>query len=140
MAEITTEDYLAISRVVYRSFWLVDQGRAAESAALFTSDASLTFGEGAPKPGTLTGGEIPAMMQARQGQTQVTSRHALSNVLVDLREDGGVDVYSMLTLFRSEDPSPKADVASVADITDVMVRDGGEWKIAKRLVQPVFNG
>lgn len=140
MTGVSTEDYCAISRVVYRSFWLVDQGRAADSAALFTKDASLTFGEGAPKPGTLKGDEIPAMMKARQGQTQVTSRHVLSNVLADLRDDGSVDVYSMLTLFRSEDPNPKAEVASVADIKDVMVRENGEWKIASRLVQPVFNG
>lgn len=140
MAEdISIADRLAITDVVQRFFRLVDHGRAAETAALFTHDATLTFGPGSPKPGTVAGEAIPPAMAARQAQAHVTTRHVLSNIEVSLGEDGGAQAYSLLTLFRSEDESRDTLPASVADIEDHLVRTGDGWRIRARLITPVFS-
>lgn len=132
-------DQIAIAQLLYRSFWLIDNGRASETAALFAPNGSLTFGPGAPKPGTLEGEQIAQAMAARQAQGQVTSRHVLSNVMVEPLGADRAELRALLTLFRTESDELAPDVASVADIVDTVIRSDGEWKIAERLIQPIFN-
>lgn len=136
---LSTEDRLAIQSLLYRAFWLVDNGRAAEVAELFAHDAAWTFGPGTPKPGTVSGDEIGQFLIARQAQTQVTTRHVLSNVLIEPIDGGAASARSLLTLFRTDGGEPVAQVASVADIVDRLERRDGEWKIVNRLVAPVFH-
>ena len=139
MVALSPADHIAVTQPLYRTFWLIDNGRASEAAAYFTTDGTLTFGAGAPKPGTLAGEQIAQAMYAREAQRQVTSRHILSNILVDSLGDGRARVRALLTLYRTESETLTPDVASVADIEDILVRSGDEWKIAERLIQPVFN-
>lgn len=129
----------AVTDVVHRFFQLVDDGRAAETAGLFTSDATLTFGPGAPKPGTIGGADIPIAMAARQAQTSVTTRHVLSNLAVSARPDGTLTVRSLLTLYRSDGEGRDSYPASVADVEDVLVQVDDGWRIRARTVTPVFN-
>lgn len=136
---LSTEDRLAIESLLYRAFWLVDNGRAAEVAALFAHDAAWTFGPGTPRPGTVSGDEIGQFLIARQAQTQVTTRHVLSNVLIESVGGDAASARSLLTLFRADGGEPVAQVASVADIVDRMERRDGEWKIVNRLITPVFH-
>jgi hypothetical protein len=49
---------------IHRYCWLADHGHAEQIADLFAQGARLVFGEGAPKPGTLTGPEIAAAIRA----------------------------------------------------------------------------
>jgi hypothetical protein len=138
-AALPIEDRLAAGDVVRRFFWLVDHGRAAETAALFARDGSLTFGPGSPKPGTSTGAEIAPAMAARQAQANVTTRHVLTEAHIAGNADGSIAVSSLLTLFRSEDEGRDSYPLSVADIEDVLVREGGGWRIKTRTISPVFN-
>jgi len=135
---LALDERQAISEVLHRFYWLVDQGRAAEVADLFTGDASITFGPGAPKPGTISGADIRPAMAARQAQTNVTTRHLLSNIMMERQADGSVAVYSLLTLFRSEDEARRPVPSVVADVNETLVRDNGAWRIARRLISPVF--
>jgi hypothetical protein len=142
MATITalsTDDRQAITDLMYSFYRLVDQGRAAETAALFSATARLTFGPGSPKPGTVEGEHIPPAMAARGAQTHVTTRHVLSNITLEARGDGTVQGYSLLTLYRSETDSRDSYPASVADIIELFVRDGGGWRIQARDILPIFN-
>lgn len=134
-----TEDRLSIESLLYRAFWLVDNGRAAEVAELFAPDAAWTFGPGTPKPGTVSGDDISQFLIARQAQTQITTRHVLSNVLIEPLADGAASARSLLTLFRADGGEPVARVASVADIVDRLERRDGKWKIVDRLITPVFH-
>lgn len=136
---LTLDERQAISDVLHRFYWLVDQGRAAEVVDLFTADASITFGPGAPKPGTISGAEIRPAMAARQAQANVTTRHLLSNIMMERQADGSVAVYSLLTLFRSDDETRSPAPLVVADVNETVVRDKGEWRIANRLISPVFH-
>lgn len=136
---MTIEDRTQIEELLYRSFWLIDHGRAAECSGLFTADGSLTFGPGAPKPGTISGPDIATAMASRQAQSGVTSRHVLSNVLIEATGEDKAMMRSLLTLFRSDSDDLRSDVKSVADIEDIVVRHGSDWKIAHRTITPIFN-
>lgn len=136
---LSTEDRLAIESLLYRAFWLVDNGRAAEVAELFANEAAWTFGPGTPKPGTVSGEAIGQFLVARQAQTHVTTRHVLSNVLIEPERGDAATARSLLTLFRADGGEPVAHVASVADIVDRLERRDGEWKIVDRLITPVFH-
>ena len=133
------ETRLAATDLVTRYFDLVDRGLASGTADLFASGGTLTFGPGAPNPGTIAGDAIRAAMTARQAQTHVTTRHVLTNVIVAGQDDGSLIVRSLLTLFRSDDETRSTAIASVADIEDHLVTEAGEWRILSRLISPVFN-
>lgn len=133
------EDRFAASDVVNQFFWLVDHGRAAETAALFAADGALTFGPGSPKPGTVTGADLGPAMVARQAQAHVTTRHVLTQTRIVGNADGSIAISSLLTLFRSEDDGRDSYPTSVADIDDMLVLENGEWRIKARMISPVFN-
>lgn len=136
---LSFDDRQAITDVILRFYWLVDHGRAAETAALFTATGKITFGPGSPKPGVVEGAAIPPAMKARAEQTHVTTRHVLSNVALTARPDGTVESYSLLTLFRSDTQTLDSLPASVADINETFVRDKGVWRIQERTITPIFN-
>ena len=135
---ISVDDRLAIIDVIHKFFWLVDHGRAGETADLFTKTARLTFAPGAPKPGTIQGPDIPAAMAARAEQVEVTTRHALSNIRLIPNADGSVSACSLLTLFRSESATRDSYPASIADIEEIFVRGDGGWYIQERTIVPIF--
>ena len=139
MADIDLAERFAATDLVHLFFQLVDDGRAAETGRLFTADATLTFGPGAPKPGTIAGPDIAAAMVARQAQRHVTTRHVLSNLAVAAIGKDEVQVRSLLTLFRSETEGRDSYPASVADVEDRLVRTGDGWRIQARTITPVFN-
>lgn len=124
---------------VIRSFWLIDHGRAAEVAALFAPDGALTFGPGAPRPGTIRGPAIAQAMQTRQDDTAATSRHVLSNFLVEPQADGRVVVRSLMTLFRTASDDFSPTVRSVADLVDTFALQGADWMIVDRQILPIFG-
>lgn len=129
----------AAKDLVLLYFWLVDQGRAGETAVMFAPDSSLTFGPGAPNPGTISGDAIALAMAARGKQTHVTTRHILSNFIYNGQADGSVRVDYLLTLYRSDDENRDTYPASVADMVDILVPDDTQWLIKARTVSPVFN-
>ncbi|MGD9661570.1 MAG: nuclear transport factor 2 family protein [Porticoccaceae bacterium] len=139
-ASLTIEDMLAITETIHSYFKLVDTGRAADVYSLFCENGALTFGAGAPKPGTLSGDNLKASLETRQQQTGVITRHAVSNIQFSAQLEGRVSAYSLLTLYRAE-PGAAADTypASVADIDDIFVKENGSWKILQRVISPVFN-
>jgi hypothetical protein len=138
-APVTNDNRQAIIDIIHRYFWLVDHGRADETAAYFSQTARLTFGPGAPKPGTIEGKSIAAAMIARAKQIEVTTRHVISNITLTTLGDDKVQAYSLLTLFRSEDARRDTYPASIADVDDIFVRMGNSWRIQDRTISPIFN-
>ena len=137
--QISADDRQAIVDLIHRYFWLVDHGLADQTAACFTATAKLTFGPGAPKPGTIEGSAIGAAMVARSKQIEVTTRHVVSNIALAVIDGSRVRAYSLLTLFRSADASRDTYPASVADVDDIVVRDADTWRIQERTISPIFN-
>lgn len=139
MAALAQADRDAITDLVHQFFWLVDHGRADETGALFAPTAALTFAPGSPKPGTLEGPAIAEAMKARAAQREITTRHVLSNITLTPRPDGQVEGYLLLTLFRASAANPPPDPAAVADIEDVYVKTAEGWRIARRVITPIFS-
>lgn len=115
----------------------VDGGQASRTADLFTRDASLTFGPGSPKPGTIQGAEIRQSMIAREALKTDFTRHAISNIVLRPAE-AGVDAQYLLTLYRSDDETRSSMPAFVADVGETWVREDDAWKISSRLITPAF--
>ena len=133
------QDQESIVDVIHRYFWLVDHGRADETAHLFILLGRLTFGERALKPGTIEGAAIGVAMLARSKQINVTTRHVVSNIILTARDEASVEASFLLTLFRSEDSRLDTYPASIADVDDLFVRHEEHWRIQRRTIAPVFN-
>jgi hypothetical protein len=136
---LSWEDRQAIVDIIHRYFWLVDHGLADQTASLFANGARLTFGPGAPMPGTITGPAIAAAMLARSKQTGLTTRHVVSNVTLTWLDDSRVSAYCLLTLYKSGDATRDSYPASVADVEDVFVKGADVWLIEERTISPIFN-
>lgn len=134
---LSLETHQAILEVIYRYFGLVDVGRVLEVSALFSASASLTFGPGTPKPGTLTGEEIVAFLEARARQSDIT-RHVISNIRLTQHVDGSVSSNSVLTLYRSSSVTPLIP-SLIADVEDKFVQYDDRWLIEERAFLPVFH-
>lgn len=136
---VSIETLHAVSDVIHRYFWLVDFGRADEIPELFSAEGSLTFGIGSPKPGTISGEEIIAMFKARAAQTEVTTRHAVSNISLSACDDGTISAYSLLTLYRSDNEVLDSYPLMVADVQDCFVYENGRWVLKRRELTPIFS-
>ncbi|WP_197277036.1 nuclear transport factor 2 family protein [Sphingomonas profundi] len=137
---MSRQDHDAIEAVVLDFFRLVDMGRADETLALFTPDATVTFAPGSPKPGTIAGPDIAAAMTARAAQKEVTTRHVVTNFHIERRSEGRTICSSLLTLYRTDAGRSKAFPPTIADVEDVMEQSDGRWRIAARTITPIFVG
>lgn len=135
---VTTEIRQAITDGIHLFFNLVDHGKAASTVSLFTDDASLTFGPGSPKPGTIVGPAIREAMAAREQQTSAFTRHVVTNIIFAPANDGSVSANYILTLFRSDDETRSSVPAFVADVAETWVANGPDWKLAQRTISPTF--
>ena len=119
----------------------VDQGRAADCAALFAGSARLVFGPGSPKPGTIEGIEaIRGFFTARQALTHVTTRHVATNFRIQPISANEAQLDSLLTVFRSDDASREPVISVVCDIRERFVlTQAGQWLILERTTKPVFT-
>jgi ketosteroid isomerase-like protein len=137
MAGLTLDDRTAIADAIHSYFRLVDSGQASRTAALFTADATLTFGPGSPQPGTITGAAIRAAMVAREAQTTAFTRHIVTN-LSFAPDAGGVATSYLLTLYRSDDHTRSSVPAFVADVAEVWTSASGHWQMTMRSIAPAF--
>ena len=140
IAGVSPVDAFAISALSAEFGYLVDHGRATECEALFAQDARLIYVPGSPKAGALEGLEaIRNFLTARQAQTQVTTRHVASNFRAVRLESGTVELWSLLTVFRSDDESRQPSIGTVADVCERFRREpDGSWKIVERTTTPIF--
>ncbi len=138
------EDRIEVEDLLRCFYRLVDSGKADQTSALFTADAKLTFGPGAPNPGSIEGAGIAAAMQARGRMNGVVTRHVLTNLAFEQSGPDEISVYSLLTLYRYDgalaaDALPDTYPASIADVFERVVRTGDGWRICERTINPVFN-
>lgn len=115
--------------------WLIDHGRAAEAAVLFTPDAEQTIAG-------VTARGIEAIaegLKRRADMTGRTSRHVISNLKLSMSSDTTVDANWILTLYRSDDANKPARPVLVGDVQDIFRKETDGWKIRSRKIVPVFS-
>lgn len=113
----------------------IDSGRATEAIALFTEDAEQTLPSGTSK-GV---GAIRTGLERRQALTARTTRHLVSNLLLQPQDGERLQGRWVLTLFRSDQAERPAVLQLVADVEDVYAQVDGRWKVARRTLTPVFG-
>lgn len=127
----------SLEDIAIATFRHIDHGHASRVPDYFAPDGSITFGEGAPRPGTISGDAIVSAMAARAAEEGVVSRHVLTNFHCETRGIDEVALHYILTLFRTAGPLDPV-VRSVADMTDLMICTEDGWKIRERTIQPIF--
>lgn len=114
----------------------IDSGRATEAIDLFTADAEQTLPSGTSKGREAIGEGL----RRRQALTARTSRHLVSNLLLQPADGGaGLEGRWILTIFRSDTLERPALVQLVADVHDRYEQVDGRWRIARRALTPVFG-
>lgn len=128
------------ARILHEFAWMVDHGRAGEAISLFAEDARMVFGEGSPKPGTISGAaEIRSFLESRAKQTEIVSRHVMSNIRAVAEGEGRIRVNAVLTLYRSARTTRPPEPLMIADVDDVHCQGSDQvWRIVERTVSPVF--
>jgi ketosteroid isomerase-like protein len=128
----------AIEALVTEHAWLIDNGRAAEVAALYTEDARL-LGIGPDRYGRA---EISAWARQRQAMTERLSRHVQTNLRLESRSEIEVKGTLLLTLFRHDGPPPCASASPlvVGEYDDVYRHDSAVgWRIFERRLTILFG-
>jgi len=117
--------------VIYRSFEMIDGGRATEAGSLFVADGSHTVeGNVASGPG------LAKFFEDREAMVDRRTRHALSNLRFEPVARDEATMRYISVVYVLPEPSPGA----VADITDHLVREDGRWRLAHRKIEIVAGG
>jgi hypothetical protein len=124
-----------IEGVIVAYAWAYDEGRAAEAAALFTSDGTLEVS--APGIAPVKGSEAIAAFLAAARNARATRgeqpRHLVNNVRIVESTADEAEVVSYMTLVITHaDGSTTLDCAGT--YRDRFVRDDGSWKLAARKI------
>jgi SnoaL-like domain len=132
------EDRIAISDAITLFYRLVDNGRASQTADMFTDDARLTFGPGSPKPGTISGPDIRDAMIAREALVSAFTRHTVANIAFG-EVGSSISADYILTLYRSDDETRSSVPAFVADVAEIWHPHDNGWRISERIILPTFS-
>ena len=141
-----TGDRLQVYELMDRYGVVHDFGTPEEYAGLFTPDAEISIGAGPP---VVKGHDALVGMAARDhqrfggavtsdGKTSLIMRHIVSNRMVDLvGKDAARGSSYVTTLIKT--PDNGLAVLSIGRYEDEYVRQGGEWRIAKRRILVDFG-
>lgn len=131
----------SIAAAVNRLAILIDTGRYEEASEIFAPDAKMQR----PSEKIETREAILASFLSRPiGRF---TRHFIGSCLVEPDQDNGAKSTTYVMVFRNHGskaerptlPLAYRDPEVVAEYHDVWVREGGQWLISKRVVQPVFE-
>lgn len=129
----------ACARLVHGYARAADFGDSAAAAALFADDAVLEM------PGGKRFAGRAAILQrlAEQPATQV-SRHVISNLLIDVVDEGRARGFCYLTMYRgtrgeASGPLPSAAPFVIGHYEDEYARVGADWRFAARRLTFTFR-
>lgn len=131
------EDQLAIQRVINDYSARLDARDFDGYAALFARDGVWQTGTTVRRGA----GEIKAMLVGLFGTppagfVNAADYHLVSNIRIDVDGDRATAVSRHLLVMRGEDGSPKPALAGFYE--DEFIREDGQWKILRRVDNPVM--
>jgi hypothetical protein len=121
------------SQLLHRATALTDAGQWDELAALYTEDATMARPSDPGRP--IIGRE--AILHSFSQRPPRTTRHVLSNLIVDIISADEVRIRSVVTLFAGPPPVgpgpvPAAPAIMVGGFDDLLRRTADGWRIAVR--------
>lgn len=129
------EDELAIRRILVDYAAFLDGRDYARYAGLFTADGEWTNGAGSHKGQAA----IRKMLEGALGPAEAPNRanyHLISNPRIDLDGDRATATSRYMFVMRGPDGRPVPSLAGVYH--DELVRQGGAWKIKRRVAADVM--
>lgn len=131
----------ACERLIIEYCHLVDHGKAAQQADLFTEDGVWTSGDR-----TSSGRDaLRKGFQARQDMVERMSRHVCTNALIDVLDRNTAKGVVYLTLYRHDGmpgraTSPTQPPAMIGEYRDEFKRTAAGWRIHRRELVYFFVG
>ena len=129
------EDQIAIERILVDYAAFLDGRDYAKYASLFTSDGEWRNGSGRHQGQAA----IRQMLESLLGPTGAPNRanyHLITNPRVDLAGDRATATSRYLFVMRGAEGQPTPSLAGV--YRDELVRQGGEWKIRRRVADDIM--
>lgn len=134
MRKITVETRVAIEALVVELLWRLDHGKADTTWELYTEDAVSTG-----PLGDMDGREaIKAWGERRAKVMGVVGRHLIGGIRLEWVSDE-LHGWTQYLTFRDSSENPLMP-ASVGEFREVYREVDGEWKIARREINPIFGG
>ena len=141
MKPITPEDHLACVDTIQRFAVFVDAGRYEEAANLFAEDGVMQ------RPQERIDGRRALMDSFKARPHHRMTRHIISNVVLEPMGPDRVRASSYASVYRHLGPVgapltlPVTSRApeTIAEYSDELSRENGEWRIWRRTVRPVFD-
>jgi hypothetical protein len=129
-----------ISGLISEQIWRIDHGQIMQAFELFADAPRLEFLPPSPRAGVYDGRNAVHGWFVERAKNTHVSRHVISNLRMAPREDGSVEASHLLMLFRDGLEGRRVtDPMFVADVDEVFVRERDVWKIAKRVITPIFS-
>jgi uncharacterized protein (TIGR02246 family) len=129
------EDELAIQAVLVDYAAFLDGRDYARYAALFTPDGEWTNSAGSHK-GQAAIREMLERAMGPAGSPNVANYHVITNPRVALNGDRATATSRYLFVMRGPDGQPTPSLAGV--YRDDLVRQGGMWKIRRRVADDIM--
>jgi hypothetical protein len=120
-----------LERICADFCWLVDHGRADQTAHLFTPDVRYTA-QGRESIGLH---EVMRRMSERAARRDYTTRHVASGFRFNQLGPGEIEGRCVMVIYRD-----RSTAALVADVHDLFRREGdGPWKLARRHITSILQ-
>lgn len=134
-ADVGATVFAEIHQLYGRQSHLIDQGRAAEWSATFTADGEFhSPSYPAPVVGTDALTEFADAFFTNAAAAGETHRHVLTNIAVDHVGDDELEVNAYLQIMATPSGGDSR-LVRFTTVTDRVVRVGGQWLIARRVVR-----
>ncbi|WFR73183.1 nuclear transport factor 2 family protein [Prescottella defluvii] len=133
-ADIDAAVFVEIHQLYGRQSHLIDEGAAAEWAATFTADGefhSPSYPEPVVGAAALT--DFARGFFANASVAGEVHRHVLTNIAVEARGDE-LEVHAYLQIIATR-IGGESRLVRFTTVTDRVVREGGQWRIARRAVR-----
>jgi hypothetical protein len=129
-----------IRRLMNEYCYSIDRGDLDGFADLFANGSFEVIGDPAgPAIGTEAVRRVLDNVTLYDGKTH--TKHVLSNVLIDVSEDGETAVAeSYITLYQSLPPDFPLQAIFIGHYHDRFEKAGGEWQFASRRISPDLIG
>ncbi|NKS53219.1 nuclear transport factor 2 family protein [Rhodococcus hoagii] len=134
-ADIGAVAIVEIHQLYGRQSHLIDEGHASEWAATFTADGEFhSPSYPAPVVGVEALTQFADTFFTNASVAGEAHRHVLSNIAVDRVGDDELEVHAYLQIVATR-IGGDSRLVRFTTVTDRVVREGGQWRIARRVVR-----
>lgn len=138
MISINTER--SIQQVIYHIVTAIDEGRATLAADYFADDGAIVFSGKPPYNNEFFGIQnIRTFFQQRQNNTELLTRHLISNLIISQQQDGNYRANYIFNVFRGKSGEIKPLENLICDVCDQFRIQNDDVRIFHREVKPIFS-